>query len=325
MHYTRCNIGLELGSWNHTGVKEIFLHAFASSPSTANSPTCTDLHLSPFSKPSSSLGVRPTGEHLACSTSSEHCSAQPILLQKMPFLKRPTQKLFLGKCLDIFSSSSHQQILPRGKAFSNPLTTQMPVPVSLEHKLLEPLQNYPVALWKCQACSQSMTNLEAETEERQADVAEAREDDDDDERHNVRIVAKPQSPQRSHPLQQKTQSRTLLPRIVTKVRYRKHGNVIFFRTPSNSKQTCVRKLPQFCEYAVRKFGSLVNPNSLFRKQQQRQQFIGFVLLRRSGHQILLARLTNDSAAANFLQLVIKVLRMEGPGLVRIRVRVRVWV
>jgi hypothetical protein len=37
-----------------------------------------------------------------------------------------------------------------------------------------------------------MTNLEAETEERQADVAEAREDD---ERHNVRIVAKPQSPQ----------------------------------------------------------------------------------------------------------------------------------
>jgi hypothetical protein len=76
---------------------------------------------------------------------------------------------------------------------------------------------------------------------------------------------------------------------------------------------------------VRKFGSLEKPNSLFRKQQQRQQFIGFVLLRRSGHQILLARLTNDSAAANFLQLVIKVLRMEGPGLVRIRVRVRVWV
>jgi hypothetical protein len=79
------------------------------------------------------------------------------------------------------------------KPFSNPLTTQMPVPVSFEHKLLEPLQNYPVALWKCQASSQSMTNLEAETEEIQADVAEAREDDD--ERHNVRIVAKPQSPQ----------------------------------------------------------------------------------------------------------------------------------
>jgi hypothetical protein len=55
-----------------------------------------------------------------------------------------------------------------------------------------------------------MTNLEAETEERQADVAEAREDD---ERHNVRIVAEPQSPQRSQPLQQKTQSRTLLPLI----------------------------------------------------------------------------------------------------------------
>lgn len=63
-----------------------------------------------------------------------------------------------------------------------------------------------------------MTNLEAETEERQADVAEAREDDDDDERHNVRIVAKPQSPQRSQLLQQKTQSRTLLPRIEAKVR-----------------------------------------------------------------------------------------------------------
>lgn len=207
------------------------------------------------------------------------------------------------------------------KPFSNPLTTQMPVPLSLEHKLLEPLQNHPVALWKCQASSQSMTNLETETEERQADVPTAREDDD--ERHNVRIVAKPQSPQRSHPLQQKTQSRTLLPRIEAKVRYRKHGNVIFFRTPSNSKQACVRKLPQFCEYAVRKFGSLENPNSLFRKQQQKQQFIGFVLLRRSGHQILLARLTNDSAASNFLQLVIKVLRKEGPGLVTIRVRVRV--
>jgi len=96
------------------------------------------------------------------------------------------------------------------KPFSNPLTTQMPVPVSLEHKLLEPLRNYPVALWRCQASSQSMTNLEAETEERQADVAEAREDD---ERHNVRIVAEPQSPQRSQPLQQKTQSRTLLPLI----------------------------------------------------------------------------------------------------------------
>jgi hypothetical protein len=61
-----------------------------------------------------------------------------------------------------------------------------------------------------------MTNLEAETEERQADVAEAREDDD--ERHNVRIVAKPQSPQRSQLLQQKTQSGTLLPRIESKVR-----------------------------------------------------------------------------------------------------------
>jgi hypothetical protein len=63
-----------------------------------------------------------------------------------------------------------------------------------------------------------MTNLEAETEERQADVAEAREDNDDDERHTVRIVAKPQSPKRSQPLQQKTQSRTLLPLIVAKFR-----------------------------------------------------------------------------------------------------------
>jgi hypothetical protein len=67
------------------------------------------------------------------------------------------------------------------------------------------------------------------------------------------------------------------------------------------------------------------PNSLFRKQQQKQQVIGFVLLQRSGHQILLARLTNDSAAANFLQLVIKVLRKEGPGFVRTSVRVRVRV
>jgi hypothetical protein len=74
---------------------------------------------------------------------------------------------------------------------------------------------------------------------------------------------------------------------------------------------------------LRKFGSLKNPNPLFRKQQQKQQLVGFVLLQPSGHQILLARLTNDCAAANFLQLVIKFLRKEGPGLVRIRVRVRV--
>jgi hypothetical protein len=84
-------------------------------------------------------------------------------------------------------------------------------------------------------------------------------------------------------------------------------------------------LPQFCEYGVRKFGSLKNPNSLFRKQQQKQQLVGFVLVWRSGHQILLARLTNDCAAANFLQLLIKFLRKEGPGLVRIRVRIRVRV
>jgi hypothetical protein len=76
---------------------------------------------------------------------------------------------------------------------------------------------------------------------------------------------------------------------------------------------------------VRKFGSLRNPNYLFWKQQQKQQLIGFVLLRRSGHQTLLERLTNDSATPNFLQLVIKVLPMEGPGLVRISVRVRVRV